>query len=177
MARKARSFAGALFYTMPPWVAELRDRAEAREVAVHEAEIDARLRAISPRSVEVRRHRDHFFATCADPREYRLGLLTGGHIQHRTSGWYQTGRLFGIDYRYPLLDLGVVEAAIRLPWWAFRSQGWSRVAYRKAVDPWRRVGGVERGQVRARAVLAAGAAPGPAQGPPPRRESPSTIRG
>ncbi len=136
LPRKARSFAGALFYTMPPWVAELRDRAEAREVAVHEAEIDARLRAISPRSVEVRRHRDHFFATCADPREYRLGLLTGGHIQHRTSGWYQTGRLFGIDYRYPLLDLGVVEAAIRLPWWAFRSQGWSRVAYRKAVDPW-----------------------------------------
>ena len=30
----------------------------------------------------------------------------------------------------------MVEAAIRLPWWAFRSQGWSRVAYRTAVDPW-----------------------------------------
>ena len=136
LPRKARSFAGALFHAMPPQVVALRDRAETREAAVHDAEIDARLRAISPRSVEIRRARDHFFDNCADPREFRLGLLTGGHIQHRTSGWYQTGRLFGIDYRYPLLDLGVVEAAIRLPWWAFRSQGWSRVAYRKAVAPW-----------------------------------------
>lgn len=50
--------------------------------------------------------------------------------------WYQTGRLFDVSYRYPLLDLGVVTAALRLPWWAYWSQGWKRVAYRLAVEPW-----------------------------------------
>jgi hypothetical protein len=134
--RKVRGFAGAVFNALPPNVRDLRDRAAARDEKVHAAEVDARLRAISPRAADARRERDAFFASCADPREYRLALLTGGHLQHRTSAWFQTGRLFGIDYRYPLLDLGVVEAAMRLPWWAFRSVGWGRVAYRRAVAPW-----------------------------------------
>ena len=63
-------------------------------------------------------------------------LLTGGHLQRRCDGWYQTGRLFDIFYRYPLLDLDVVTAALQLPWWAFCSQGWTRTAFRMAVEPW-----------------------------------------
>ena len=140
---------------MPPQVVALRDRAETREAAVHDAEIDARLRAISPRSVEIRRARDHFFDNCADPREFRLGLLTGGHIQHRTSGWYQTGRLFGIDYRYPLLDLGVVEAAIRLAMVGVPLAGLEPRGLSEGGGPvGASVGGVERRQVRTRPVLA-----------------------
>jgi hypothetical protein len=50
------------------------------------------------------------------------------------SDWDSGSR--GIDYRYPLLDLHVVTGALQLPWWAYRSQGWNRVACRKAVTDW-----------------------------------------
>jgi asparagine synthase (glutamine-hydrolysing) len=65
-----------------------------------------------------------------DPHDYQLHLLGLAHLPQRTSGWYQTGRLFGIDYRYPLLDVRVVEAALSLPWQAFYSLGWDRTAFR-----------------------------------------------
>lgn len=133
---KARAFAGALYGAMPDRIQDLRHREEAKERAQHEREIDAEMRGFSPIAADVRQTRSREFLAARTPRDVQMLLLTGGHIQHRTAAWYQTGRLWGIDYRYPLLDLGVVETALQLPWWAWRSGGWSRVAYRKAVAGW-----------------------------------------
>ena len=69
-------------------------------------------------------------------RAMQLELLTGGHLQERTMAWYQTGRLFDITYRYPLLDHDVVATAMSLPPRAFRGPNWTRVAFRQAVAPW-----------------------------------------
>lgn len=133
---KTRTFAGALLSAMPERIQDLRHREEAKERAQHEREIDAALRDFSPIAADVRQTWNRNYRVARTPRDVQMVLLTGGHIQHRTAAWYQTGRLWGIDYRYPLLDLGVVETALQLPWWAWRSGGWSRVAYRKAVADW-----------------------------------------
>lgn len=99
------------------------------------ANLDA-LAAISPLAAEAARRRHAEIVAATDHHAYQLALFTNGHLQHRCGWWYQTGRLWGIDYRYPLLDLDVVTAALRLPWWAYRSEGWNRLAYRRAVEPW-----------------------------------------
>lgn len=132
----ARATAAAFYSAMPEWVRNLRDPGQAADERVNDAEIDAALRSFSPLSAEIRRTRTADYEARRTPRGIQLHLLTDGHMQHRTAGWYQTGRLFGIDYRYPLLDLGVVEAALLLPWWAWREAGWTRVAYRRAIADW-----------------------------------------
>lgn len=99
----------------------------------------ANLEAIGARSefvAEVAARRHAGVAAATNHHDYQLALLANGHLQHRCGWWYQTGRRFGIDYRYPLLDLGVVTAALQLPWWAYRSEGWNRLAYRRAVEGW-----------------------------------------
>lgn len=131
-----RPFAGTLARTFTPALADLWDREAVRRIAQRDAEIDARLREAFPEVADIRRRRAEAFRSARTPRDYQLLLLTDGHLSHRTSGWHQTGRIFGVDYRYPLLDIPVVRLALRMPWWAFRSEGWSRIAFRKAVEPW-----------------------------------------
>ncbi len=133
---QARSFAATLLDATPPWFPDPRHRAERREQAALDAEIDRELRALSPLAADARRERERTFERAGDHHQFQLELLVGGHLQRRCEGWYQTGRLFDIDYRYPLLDLGVVEAALSLPWQAFYSEGWTRTAFRLAVQPW-----------------------------------------
>ncbi len=136
LARRGRAFAGKVWGALPERVTDLRHRDTARLVRAHEAEMDARLRAFSPVAAEAYRARRRLFAEAKDHHAYQLALLWSNHMQHRTFAWYQTGRLFGVEYRYPLLDVHLVEAALRLPWWAFLSQGWGRTAFRLAVEPW-----------------------------------------
>ena len=131
-----RSFATEVLAALPAKVRDLRQPGLVADLRVNDAEIDAVLRAFSPRAADLRLARLDDLAARRSPRDLQLELLTDGHLQHRTAGWYQTGRLFGIDYRYPLLDLGVVEAALRLPWWAWRGDGWTRIAFRRAVAGW-----------------------------------------
>ena len=97
---------------------------------------DAELRAISELVADTLADQFGGLNRAKDHREYQLGLLALGHLQHRTGWWYQTGRRFGLDYRFPLLDLDVVTTALTLPGSAFRSAGWNRIAYRKAVADW-----------------------------------------
>jgi asparagine synthase (glutamine-hydrolysing) len=131
-----RSFAATLFEASPDRVQDLRRRHDARERDAHEAETDAVLRAVSDLAADTRRARLKSFQQARDHHEYQLALLADGHLQRRCDGWYQTGRLFDVFYRYPLLDLDVVNAALQLPWWAFCSHGWTRTAFRLAVEPW-----------------------------------------
>lgn len=135
-----RGMASALLAAAPlpvrdaaEWVRRPRQTREQRKLS---SQIDADLRQGYPAVADARRRLGLGFSSITDPWEYRLRLLDNGHIQHRTGWWYQTGRLFDLHYRYPLLDLGVVTAALQLPWWAFRSHGWGRVAYRRAVSGW-----------------------------------------
>ena len=37
-------------------------------------------------------------------------LLDGGHLPFRIEHWWEEGRRHGVEYRYPLLDMRVVEA-------------------------------------------------------------------
>lgn len=101
-----------------------------------EADILAELREVAPSAAGARAEREMRFRSAATVRDFQLALLTNGHLQHRTSAWYQTGRMFDLYYRYPLLDIRVVKAALTLPWSAFRSEGWTRVAFRMAVQDW-----------------------------------------
>lgn len=136
IGRQVRVFGAAMFAATPDPIRDLRHRAAARERDADGAEIDALLRAVSPLAADTLRDRIATFAQARDHHSYQLGLLTGGHLQRRCDDWYQTGRLFDVHYRYPLLDLDVVTAALQLPWWAFRSHGWTRTAFRLAVEPW-----------------------------------------
>ena len=131
-----RSFAAAVLDATPDWFPDPRHRAARRRESEVESEADSMIRELSPFVADARQETLRSFDRAADHHEMQLALLTHGHLQDRCDGWYQTGRLFGVSYRYPLLDLDVVTTALNLPWWAFRSQGWTRTAFRMAVEPW-----------------------------------------
>lgn len=97
------------------------------------AEALAQLRSYSPWVAEIREEYLAGFTQARDRRSYQIHLLTGGHLQHRTMWWYQSGRAMAVTYRYPLLDLDVIDTALRLPWWAYLNGGWRRIAFRQAV--------------------------------------------
>jgi len=99
------------------------------------AELD-RIASVSPLAAQSALQSGVAIAAAADHHAYQLALVNNGHLQHRCGWWFQTGHLFGINYRYPLLDLGVVAASLQLPWWAYRSQGWNRLAFRRAAEVW-----------------------------------------
>lgn len=48
-------------------------------------------------------------------REVHLQLIKLNHIAARTADWYVCGQLNGIEYRYPLLDLRIVEYMLKVP--------------------------------------------------------------
>ncbi len=62
------------------------------------------------------------------------------------------GRLWKLEYRYPLLDLGVVEGALSLPWWAWLEGGDTRVAFRRAVASWVPQAVADRPKLEERAI-------------------------
>jgi asparagine synthase (glutamine-hydrolysing) len=136
IGRHVRVFGATLFAAAPEPLRDLRHPLNARARRTRLREMDALLRASSPFAADVLRDRLAAFERATDHHEYQLTLLTGGHLQRRCDDWFQTGRLFDVSYRYPLLDLGVVTAALQLPWWAFRSRGWTRTAFRMAIEPW-----------------------------------------
>jgi asparagine synthase (glutamine-hydrolysing) len=110
-------------------------RARHRRLAESDLRIDAALEQASPFVAEVRRERLQRMAAVENHHQFQLELFTGGHLQRRTAAWYQAGRAMNVEYRYPLLDLDIVRAAFAMPWWAYRSDGWTRIAYRRAVEP------------------------------------------
>ena len=134
--QQARSFLATMLDASPEWFPDPRHRAERRQQRTNDDEIDIALRSMSPLAADTWCERRRTFQEASDHHDVQLALLTGGHLQRRCEGWYQTGRLFDVTYRYPLLDLDVVTAALRLPWPAFCSQGWTRTAFRLAIEPW-----------------------------------------
>ncbi len=48
-------------------------------------------------------------------RDVHLQLINLNHIAARTADWYVNGQLNGIEYRYPLLDVRIVEYMLKVP--------------------------------------------------------------
>lgn len=69
-------------------------------------------------------------------REYRLGLWASGHLSERIEDWTREGAPLGVEYRYPLLDRGVVEFSLSLPAAAYWGKGRRRGLFRAAATPW-----------------------------------------
>lgn len=133
---RLRRLVGIVGAAGPEWLTGLRHPVGTVRRARAEREFAAALRSVAPLAAEVLEERRKLVASARDHHEYQLVLLELGHLHYRTTWWHQTGSLFGIEYRYPLLDPEVIRTALQLPWWAYASQGWTRVAYRMAVEPW-----------------------------------------
>lgn len=134
--KRARTFARELVSVLPD---PLRSRIHRRRRSGQDQrllELEACVREFSPLAADIREQNIKAYASMSDHHEMQLSMLQFGHLQRRTSGWHQTGHLMGVQYRYPLLDLEVVETALRLPWWAFLSNGWPRAAFRLAMEPY-----------------------------------------
>ncbi|MFI0431782.1 MAG: asparagine synthase-related protein [Candidatus Nanopelagicales bacterium] len=56
----------------------------------------------------------------ASAREIMSWLVRSGHLEWRNEHWWEAGRRVGVEYRYPLLDMRVVETALAMPetYWA-----------------------------------------------------------
>ncbi len=132
----ARELLSAAVRALPHPLDEGRHLLAARRQHRADLEWEAELRAFSPLVADLAAEQRRRFESVHDTRSYQEALLANGHLQHRMGAWQQVGDLFGVTYRYPLLDVGVVETALSLPWWAWRHDGWSRAAYRTAVSPW-----------------------------------------
>jgi asparagine synthase (glutamine-hydrolysing) len=65
-------------------------------------------------------------------RATQVGLLRSGHLTIRVEAWELGARPFGIDHRYPLLDLRVVELVLSLPESLNVHDGWQRWLAREA---------------------------------------------
>lgn len=133
---RARAFAGLAWGSLPGGVRSLRAPGETRRERAQARQVADALRELSPLAAEIWIDQVRLGSSVRPHDEVQLDMLANGYLQHRTAAWYQSGRLMGVGYRFPLLDLAVVEAALRLPWWAYRSAGWDRVAFRLAVAPW-----------------------------------------
>ena len=63
----------------------------------------------------------------------QLGLLEHGHLVRRIEGWSADAARFGIDVRYPLLDVDVVESVLGFPDSVYLRDGWERWVFRRAL--------------------------------------------
>jgi len=72
------------------------------------------------------------FSDC--PRETQFELLGRGHLTNRMEAWAESGARQGIRYRYPLLDLRVVEFALAVPIHLYRQEGKNRWLMREVLS-------------------------------------------
>ncbi len=68
------------------------------------------------------------------PRETQFWLLDRGHLTNRIEAWAESGARQGIRYRYPLLDLRVVEFALAVPTHLYRQEGKNRWLMREILS-------------------------------------------
>lgn len=63
-------------------------------------------------------------------REIMRVMWEWGHLTRRIEHWWEAGRRHGVEYRYPLLDLRVVEAAVAIPEHTWTHHGVKRAPIR-----------------------------------------------
>jgi asparagine synthase (glutamine-hydrolysing) len=72
--------------------------------------------------------------SCTDIKDYHRKNLTHYGIQKRTSDHVLIGKHFKIDYRFPMLDLRLVEYIYNLPFETIAPKGRTRYLYKKFVS-------------------------------------------
>lgn len=72
--------------------------------------------------------------SAGSPRGVQEALIANDHLARRIESWREAGLLFGVEYRYPLLDVRLVEWALSMPPEVFRLGGHTRLVFRKALD-------------------------------------------
>lgn len=66
-----------------------------------------------------------------DLRSFQLGLIGYYHIAQRCEDWYLAGQRMGLVYRYPMLDIRLIEYVLSLPAEAFFSEKHDRPLIRE----------------------------------------------
>jgi asparagine synthase (glutamine-hydrolysing) len=66
----------------------------------------------------------------------QLALLENGHIEQRLASWSHLGDEHGIEYRYPLLDVELVEFCLTVPEDVHLRAPVDRWLFREAMSPW-----------------------------------------
>lgn len=131
-----KAVVGGVGATLPGGLAAWRHPITEKRSRRRTTDVAAALRSDFPAAAAAYVERIERMAAARTHREVMLNRLTEGYLQERINSWYQRGRRFGVDYRYPLLDLDVVTAAVGMPGEAFVSNGWSRPAFRQAIGGW-----------------------------------------
>ena len=131
-----RDLAGGLLDLLPTSAQRAARPLRHRRLRRHDRHADALLRADFPAAADARLERLERDQAARTPREVMITKLTAGYLQERINSWYQVGQLHQLHYRYPLLDLDVVTAAVAMPDHAFTFHGWNRPAYRLATADW-----------------------------------------
>lgn len=67
-------------------------------------------------------------------RRNMQALWRMGHLARRMESWAASGFSTDIDYRYPLLDVGIVEFCYSVPEWLHQFRGYTRFLFRQAVE-------------------------------------------
>ena len=70
-----------------------------------------------------------------DMHATRLIYLGSGHLTLRLEAWAAAAARVGAEYRYPLLDRGLIELCLSFPAWLWRRDCESRWIFRAAVEP------------------------------------------
>lgn len=135
-AEMVRALGGALSDLLPASAGPAARPIRNRRHRNHDRRADALLRANFPAAADARRERLERAQAARTPREVMITNLTAGYLQERINSWYQVGQLHHLEYRYPLLDLDVVSAAVAMPAHAFAFHGWTRPAFRLAITRW-----------------------------------------
>jgi asparagine synthase (glutamine-hydrolysing) len=82
-----------------------------------------------------RRHREHYrypvFTTLAEKQWYRVNM---DHLPQRMEYCYAAAAQFGMEYRYPLLDVNLVTTFLAMPSWLKQKQGTNRYLFRQAIQ-------------------------------------------
>ncbi len=73
--------------------------------------------------------------SCTDIQTYRLRNFTHKGIQKRTCDHVLMGKHFGVDYRFPMVDLRLVEYINSLPFSTVAPRGKTRYLYKKFAAP------------------------------------------
>jgi asparagine synthase (glutamine-hydrolysing) len=87
----------------------------------------ARLSSVTPYPLDSMRERPGV-------HNYQTLLLNAGHLTERLEAWAVNASLRGMEYRYPLLDVRVVEFALGVPERLFHYRGWKRYLFRETTS-------------------------------------------
>lgn len=136
LPQTVKAVVGGFGATLPGGLAAWTHPIAEKRTRQRTAEVAAAMRSDFPAASAAYVERIERMASARTHREVMINRLTEGYLQARINSWYQRGQLFAVDYRYPLVDLDVVAAAVGMPGVAFASNGWSRPAFRQAIVRW-----------------------------------------